>query len=94
MLILTYYFPKWTFFVQNTQACYGFSKYSDIPNTEYEQLREKTALVVLDYVSRHQNDDMAINQFLLFATHEIVTRFVDSPFGNVAEFNFYQLFLK
>ena len=88
-----YLFEAWLKWRTAKQSGYGFSKYSYIPNAEYEQMREKAALVVLDYVSRHQKDDMAINQFLLFATHEIVTRFVDYPFGNIAEVDFYQLFL-
>ncbi|MDP1621225.1 MAG: hypothetical protein Q8M08_02690 [Bacteroidales bacterium] len=87
-----YVFEAWLKWRTVTQSGYGFSKYSEIPNTEYEQLREKTALVVLDYVSRHQNDDMAINQFLLFATHEIVTRFGDNSLENQAGLDFDRLF--
>lgn len=41
-------------------------------NEHYEELRMTAFKTVLDYVKNNQDDEMAINECLLFATHEII----------------------
>src|SRR5207244_148212 len=61
---------KWRLVTQ--QHNYGISKTSDIPNNEYDKVRAQVALTVLDFITKNDKDEMAINEFLLMATHDIV----------------------
>ncbi len=70
---------KWRCINQRTQ---GDEKTAKIPNGEYERMREQTAEVILLYVAQHQNDEMAINEFIVLATHDILLRFGDFRNGN------------
>ncbi|MCD1116753.1 hypothetical protein [Chryseobacterium turcicum] len=81
---------KWRIVTQ--QFVYGISKTSDIPNHTYDKVREQAALIVLDYVNTHSNDEMAINEFLLLATHDIVKRFGEYPYGNQNTVEYHQTF--
>jgi len=81
---------KWRLVTQ--QFTYGLSKSSDIPNDEYDKVREQVALTVLDYITTHDKDEMAINEFLLMATHDIVKRFGDYPYGNQNTVEYHQTF--
>jgi hypothetical protein len=81
---------KWRLVTQ--QFTYGLSKSSDIPNNEYDKAREQVALTILDYISTHDKDEMAINEFLLMATHDIVKRFGDYPYGNQNTVEYHQTF--
>lgn len=55
-------------------------------------MREQAALIVLDYINTHSNDEMAINEFLLLATHDIVKRFGDYPYGNQNTVEYHETF--
>lgn len=81
---------KWRIVTQ--QFTYGISKMSDIPNNIYDKVREQVALVILDYINTHNNDEMAINEFLLMVTHDIVKRFGDYPYGNQNTVEYHQTF--
>lgn len=87
-----YLFEAWLKWRTVLQENSGLSHYSNIPNDEYDKAREEAAAVVLDYISKNQHDDMAINEFLLFATHDIVRRFGDYPYGNQNTVEYHQLF--
>ena len=88
-----YLFEAWIKWRTVTQhAFYGSSKISLIPNDEYNKLRDKMALIVLKQISTHPKDQMAINQFLLFATHEDIKRFGSYKYGNQNVPEFYRLF--
>jgi len=80
---------KWrTVFQQNN----GLSKSSDIPNDEYNKVREQVALTILNYVTNNPKNKMAINEFLLVATHDIVKRFGDYPYGNQNTIEYHEIF--
>jgi len=81
---------KWRAVTQHME--YGSSKYSLIPNELYNTWRDKMAFVILKQISMHPEDQMAINQFLLFATHENIIRFGTYKYGNQNVLEFYELF--
>ena len=81
---------KWR--LVNQQHIYGISKTSDIPNNLYDKMREEVALTILDYITKNDKDEMAINEFLLMATHPIVMRFGDYPYGNQNTVEYHQTF--
>jgi len=81
---------KWRLVSQ--QHVYGLSKTSDIPNNQYDKMREKVALTILDYITKNDKDEMAINEFLLMATHDIVKRFGKYPYGNQNTVEYHQTF--
>lgn len=87
-----YLFESWLKWRTVLQQSRGLSKTSAIPNDEYDTLREHVALVILDYISRNEKDEMAINEFLLVATHDIVRRFGNYPYGNQNTLEFHELF--
>jgi hypothetical protein len=77
-----------------TQQNKGLSKSSEIPNDEYDKVREEVAAVILDYIAKHEKDEMAINQFLVIATHDIVLRFGQYPYGNQNTIEHHEIFGK
>ena len=81
---------KWRLVTQ--QHIYGISKTSYIPNNEYDKVRELIALIILEYIIKNDKDEMAINEFLLMATHPIVMRFGDYPYGNQNTVEYHQTF--
>lgn len=81
---------KWR--IVSQQFVYGISKTSDIPNHTYDKVREQAALTVLDYINIHSNEEMAINEFLLLSTHDIVKRFGDYPYGNQNTVEYHETF--
>ena len=81
---------KWRLVTQ--QHIYGISKTSDIPNNEYDKVREQVALTILEYITKNDKDEMAINEFLLMATHDIVKRFGDYPYGNQNTVEYHEIF--
>lgn len=81
---------KWR--LVNQQHIYGMSKTSEIPNNMYDIMRKKVALTILDYIIKNEKDEMAINQFLLIATHPIVMRFGDFPYGNQNTIEYHETF--
>ena len=87
-----YLFETWLKWRTVSQQNSGLSKSSDIPNDKYDFAREKMAAVVLDFISKHPEDEMAINQFLLLATHDIVRRFGEYPYGNQNTIEFHEIF--
>ena len=90
-----YLFEAWIKWRAVTQDFYyGSSKYSSIPNDLYNKWRNRMAFVVLKHVSAHPEDQMAINQFLLFATHQNIKRFGAYKYGNQNVLEFYELFNK
>jgi hypothetical protein len=88
-----YLFESWLKWrLVNQQHIYGLSKTSDIPNDDYDKMREQVALTILDYITMHSKDEMAINEFLLMATHDIVKRFGDYPYGNQNTVEYHETF--
>jgi len=87
-----YLFETWLKWRATYQHSNGLSKSSDIPNDEYNRSREEEATIILNYITMHTDDEMAINEFLLFATHDIVRRFGDYPYGNQSTLEFHELF--
>jgi len=87
-----YLFEAWLKWRLVTQRENGLSKSSDIPNDLYDNLREQVASIVLDYISQNPDDDMAKNEFLVIATHDIVRRFGDYPYGNQSTIEYHDTF--
>lgn len=81
---------KWR--IVSQQFVHGISKTSDIPNHAYDKVREQAALIVLDYINTNSNDQMAINEFLLLTTHDIVKRFGEYPYGNQNTVEYHETF--
>lgn len=87
-----YLFESWLKWRTVLQFTKGASKSAEIPNDEYDAVREQEAAFILDYISSHESDEMAVNQFLLFATHDIVRRFGDYGYGNQNAIEYEQIF--
>lgn len=81
---------KWRMVSQ--QHLYGLSKTSEIPNATYDALRAQVAKTLLEYIATHEKDTMAINAFLVVATHDIVKRFGPYPYGNQNTVEYHQTF--
>lgn len=71
---------------------YGSSKTSEIPNDLYNKKRAECANSILLYYAQHPTDEMAMNQYLDFATHGIVYRFGEYPYGNQNAIEYFELF--
>jgi|GEM_PF-2946248 len=80
---------KWRAVVQRTK---GLSKSSDIPNDLYDHVRAQAALTILRHIEKNPTDRMAINEFLLVATHDIVKRFGEYSYGNQSTIEYHELF--
>ena len=89
-----YLYESWLKWQAVSQQNNGLSKSSDIPNDEYDNTREEVADVILDYIAQHEKDEMAINQFLVIATHDIVLRFGQYPYGNQNTVEYHEIFGK
>lgn len=88
-----YLFEAWVKWRAVTQfRDYGSSKYSIIPNEFYNTWRDRMAYVILKQISTHPEDQMAINQFLLFASHDDIKRFGAYKYGNQNVVEFFELF--
>jgi hypothetical protein len=87
-----YLFEAWLKWRTVYQQNNGLSKFSEIPNDEYDKEREKVALVILYQVTKNDKDEMAINEFLLMATHDIVRRFGDYQYGNQNTVEYHEIF--
>lgn len=81
---------KWR--LVNQQHIYGISQLDDIPNNLYDKMREEVAVTILDHITKNDKDEMAINEFLLMATHPIVERFGDYQYGNQNTLEYLQTF--
>jgi hypothetical protein len=87
-----YLYETWLKWRAVSQRENGMSKSSDIPNTKYDAVREQVAAVILDYIAKHPTDKMAQNQFLVIASHDIVRRFGDYPYGNQGTVEYHEIF--
>lgn len=87
-----YLFETWAKWRAVTQQHNGLSKSSDIPNDQYDEVRDRVADVILAYIQQNPKDEMAINQFLVIVTHDIVFRFGDYPYGNQNTVEYHQIF--
>jgi hypothetical protein len=87
-----YLFESWLKWRTVTQQYNGLSKMSEIPNNEYDNVREHVALTILNKISANSKDKMAINEFLLMATHDIVRRFGAYQFGNQNTIEYHEIF--
>lgn len=70
----------------------GSSTWSFIPNDEYNRVRKIIAKTTLDYIHVNYLDQMAINQFLLIASHDIIRRFGNYPYGNQSIVEYLNIF--
>ena len=87
-----YLFETWLKWRTVTQQHLGISKFSEIPNDKYNKMRKEVAYIILDYITKNDKDAMAINQFTLMATHDIVRRFGEYPYGNQNTIEYHQIF--
>jgi len=87
-----YLFESWLKWRTVSQQHNGMSKSSDIPNDEYNIPREEVAALILDFVSKNEKDEMAINEFLLMATHDNIRRFGPYTFGNQNTVEYHEIF--
>ena len=70
----------------------GLSTTSEIPNALYNKVRQQVASLILQYVAAHPTDKMAINSFLLMASHDVIRRFGSYQYGNQNTIEYHQLF--
>ena len=70
----------------------GSSKYSKIDNKFYDSKRKEIANVIFSYISKHKKDKMAINQFLVLASHDIIKIHGEYPYGNQNVVEFHSFF--
>ena len=91
MFLLTLFeaWIKWRAVTQDLY--YASSRMSSIPNDKYNKWRNRIALVVFKHISAHPDDQMAVNQFLLFATHKNIKLFGAFKYGNQNVLEFYEL---
>jgi hypothetical protein len=87
-----YLYEAWLKWRTVYQQNHGLSKFSEIPNDDYNKVREEQEVTILNYIIDHRTDEMGINQFLLLATEDIVRRFGQYPYGNQNTVAFHQLF--
>ena len=87
-----YLFDAWRRWRCISQRQNGFSKFSSIDNDFYNEKRKEVTFFILDYIIENPTDEMAINQFLLFATHENILRFGEYDYGNQNTVEYYKLF--
>jgi len=88
-----YKFEAWRRWRAASQGfIYGPMKDSEIPNNLYDGVRENCAAQILKYYVNHPKDQMALNQFLDFATHGIVYRSGEYEEGNQNMIEFSELF--
>jgi hypothetical protein len=88
-----YKFEVWRRWRAATQAfIFGPGINADIPNKLYDSIREDCAAQILKYYVNHPKDQMALNQFLDFATHGIVYRNGEYEDGNQNIIEFAELF--
>jgi hypothetical protein len=88
-----YKFETWRRWRAATQTfIYGPEKEAPIPNSKYDAVREKCAAQVLKYYVEHPKDQMALNQFLDFATHGTIYRGGEYEEGNQNMIEFTELF--
>jgi hypothetical protein len=88
-----YKFETWRRWRAASQGfIYGPMKDSEIPNNLYDRVRENCAAQILKHYVEHPNNEMAMNQFLDFATHGIVYRSGEYEEGNQNMIEFSELF--
>lgn len=88
-----YKFETWRRWRAAMQAFQFGPTISDpIPNTLYDAVRDDCAAHILKYYIKHPKDEMALNQFLDFATHGIVYRNGEYEDGNQNMIEFTELF--
>ncbi len=88
-----YKFEAWRRWRTTSQAfIYGTMKDANIPNTSYDKLRMECASQILNHYVNHPKDEMALNQFLDFASHNIIYRNGDFEKSNQFVEDFSDLF--
>ena len=87
-----YLFESWLKWRVVYQQNNGLSKSSEISNNTYDQMREEVAGVILKHIAENEKDEMAVNEFLLMASHDIVRRFGSYRYGNQNTLEFHQIF--
>jgi hypothetical protein len=87
-----YLYEAWLKWRAVSQQHSGLSKSSDIPNHHYDEVRDQVANVILAHIQQNEKDEMAINQFFVIMTHDIIFRFGDYPYGNQNTVEYHELF--
>jgi len=87
-----YLFEAWRKWRSVYQYQNGSSKFSFINNDLYNSKRKEISFFILDFIKNNPQDDLAINQFLLFATQENILRFGPYDYGNQNAIEMYNLF--
>jgi len=89
-----YLYEAWLKWRAVSQQHTGLSKSSDIPNDRYDEARDQVANVILAHIRQNEKDEMAINQFFVIVTHDIIFRFGDYPYGNQNTVEYHEIFDK
>ena len=89
-----YLFEAWLKWRVVSQQSSGLSKSSDIPNGRYDEVRDQVANVILAHIQQNEKDEMAINQFFVVMTHDIIFRFGNYPYGNQNTVEYHEIFDK
>lgn len=81
---------RWRAVMQAFQ--FGPTTTDPIPNILYDAVRDDCASQILKYYVQHPKDEMALNQYLDFATHGIIYRLGEYEEGNQNMIEFTELF--
>lgn len=84
----------WRCGIQLTNANYGMSTWSTIPNKLYNEKRFAIAKATLNHLKDHPDDGFAINQFLMTGHYPNILRAGQYLLGNEAVTELYYLGLK
>lgn len=87
-----YLYEAWLKWRAVSQQHSGLSKSSDIPNSHYDEVRDQVANVILAHIQQNEKDEMAINQFFVIITHDIIFRFGEYPYGNQNTVEYHEIF--
>ncbi|HLI92626.1 MAG TPA: hypothetical protein VKU83_03425 [Puia sp.] len=87
-----YLYEAWLKWRVVSQQYSGLSKSSDIPNNHYDEVRDQVANVILAHIQQNEKDEMAINQFFVITTHDIIFRFGEYPYGNQNTVEYHEIF--
>lgn len=87
-----YLYEAWLKWRVVSQQYSGLSKSSDIPNNHYDEVRDQVANVIMRHIQENEKDEMAINQFFVIMTHDIIFRFGNYPYGNQNTVEYHEIF--
>lgn len=77
-----YLYEMWRTWRCIYQYMNGSSKDSDLLNDEFNTMRRVVAETIWEYILNHPDDEIAINEFVIFSGLENIYRYGTYPYGN------------